>query len=308
MVFHFPSCSKEFGSSSGRRCHLLRQHKLKYDRLGNARFVDEREKAESLLKLQKQQRNKRQRAAARGREELAFVRSVAAVVFVAEETSAGGSPDPSTGMVRPGTSIDVIVSDLSAGSDQRGIWDVLSSSRAEEGPNADADEPVTPITNLGPSRSAEATTSTRHVGTQSGTRYDLLLEPPGELTFDLIANVVRLIPKRSHQELFSLLADHWSQPALSGGERQRLFSLVRQCLVYEARLIHDVQRRFGSSPEDVAHLHQLMDSLSRRFVSVAHLDAFPANGSSSITSRASANWTTSNFLRVRSVRTTLDRP
>ena len=49
-------------------------------------------------------------------------------------------------------------------------------------------------------------------------------------------------------------------------------------MVYEARLIHDVQRRFDSSPEDVAHLYQLMESLSRRFVSVAHLDDFPAIG------------------------------
>ena len=34
MVFHCPSCPKEFESSSGRRRHLLRHHKLKYDRLG----------------------------------------------------------------------------------------------------------------------------------------------------------------------------------------------------------------------------------------------------------------------------------
>ena len=251
-------------------------HKLKYDRLGNTRSVDEREEAESLLKLQKQQRNKRRRAAAREREELAFVRSVAAVVSVAEETGASGSSDPSTGMVRPGTFIDVIVSDLSAGSDRRGIWDVLLSFGAENGPNVGADEPMTPITKLGSSRSAKSTTSTRHVGTQSEKRDDLLLKPPGELTFDLIADVVRLNPERSHQKLVSLLADHWSQPAVSGGERQRLFSLVRQCLVYEARLIHDVQRRFGSLPEDVAHLLQVMDSLSGRFVPVAHLDDFPA--------------------------------
>ena len=113
---------------------------------------------------------------------------------------------------------------------------------------------------------------------QSDTRDDLLLEPPGGLTFGLIANVVRLNPERSHHELVNLLADHWSRPALCGGERQRLFSLVRQCLVYEARLVHDVQRQFGSSPNDVTHLRQLVDGLSRRFVPVAHLDALPAIG------------------------------
>ena len=165
---------------------------------------------------------------------------------------------------------------------------------------------MTPITNLGPSRSAESTASTRHVGTQSDTRDDLLLEPLGELTFDLIADVVRLNPELSHHELVSLLADHWSQPALSGGEHQRLFSLVRQCFVYEARLIDDVQCLFGSSPEDVAHLHQLMDSLSRRFVPIAHLDDFPAIGVIVDYPPMSANWTTSNFLRVLSVRTTLN--
>ena len=118
---------------------------------------------------------------------------------------------------------------------------------------------------------------------QSDTRDDHLLEPAGGLTFGLILDIVRMNPERSHHELVNPLADHWSRPALRGGERHRLFSLVRQWLVYEARLVHDVQRRFGSSPDDVTHLRQLVDSLSRWFVPVAHLDVLSAIGSSLIT-------------------------
>ena len=43
---------------------------------------------------------------------------------------------------------------------------------------------------------------------QSYTRDNLLLKPPGGLTFGLIADVGRLNPERSHHELVNLLADH----------------------------------------------------------------------------------------------------
>ena len=69
-----------------------------------------------------QQRNKRQRAAARQREEPAFVRSAAAVMSDAEGKVAGGSPVPSKGTAQPDASIEIIVSDVSAETDREGIY------------------------------------------------------------------------------------------------------------------------------------------------------------------------------------------